>query len=110
MTLFQKSFVACGSINRIQILPLKILDQGELQHLLLGEFSDDYGGNLFPSQLFCRHKSSLSGNQFELLPQLPYHHRLNNPLFLYGGTKLGKLFLIYACAGLIRIRFDLIDP
>src|SRR6266542_4463099 len=85
---FLQPRIGGGRLERVQVLTLEVLDQGDLQHFLVRAPPPDYDRyELQASQSRCP-PAPLPGYDLELISQRHHDERLNDPLFLDGVSQL----------------------
>ena len=105
---FQKLFVCHSFLNRIQVLPLNILDQADLYDLLLGIlFHDDR--HFFHSRHLRGPPSSLPGDDLIVVLSLPYKDGLDHAKLLDRIRQFQEGILLELLTGLLPVGLYHID-
>jgi hypothetical protein len=106
--LFPQALVARGLVDRTQIVPLKVLDQGKGQERLVVDLSY-YRRNLGPVQPLNRSPAPLSGDQLVLSIPWSHDHRLQKTRRLDRSGELHQLALVDVGPGLQGIGDHIAD-
>ena len=102
-----------GFFERIEVLALEILDQGEFQHRAVIGFAQDHRDFGNPGEL-CRAPAAFSGDQLEGVAFLADDERLDDALFADGIRQFaqrffGEIFSRLQRAGLDALKSDAKD-
>src|SRR6266404_3326649 len=79
LELFDQLRIALSFLHRIEIFPLEIFNQGELEHRPVVCLAKDYRNLRQTEQLSCA-PAALSGDQFQMIITLSDNKRLDDPL------------------------------
>ena len=95
-----------GNFDGIEMLSLEVLNEGELQHLLVGRDMDDVGRDLLEPSFPGSAHSAFSRD--ELVPpcETPHSDGLNEPLLPNRLRQLIECFSIEIRPGLVGISLD----
>src|SRR6185295_14955132 len=92
-------------LDRIEVLALDILDQGDLERLLVAELADD-GGDLVQPRALRRAPAPLAGDDLEAVAVRANDDRLDDAARLDGGGELDQGLLLEDAARLAGMRLD----
>ena len=95
-------------LDRVQILALDILDQGDFERLLVAELADD-GGDFVQPRLLRRAPAPLAGDDLEAMAVRTDDDRLDDASRLDRLGELGQRFLVEDAARLARMWLDARD-
>ena len=107
--LLHQNLVALGLLDGIQILPLEVLNHGQLHGLAVIGF-DDHGGHLRQSGHTGGTPAPLTGDDL-IVPglQLPHRQRLDDAVLTNGISQIGQRVGVEQLAGLRGTGFHLAD-
>ena len=88
------------------VLALEVLDEGDLDHLVVGDVADD-GRHLRELQPDRGLVAPLAGHDLEPAPPLPHDQGLEDALLRDGRHELGEV--AHDLPGLVGIGVDLVD-
>src|SRR5450432_2389802 len=88
---FGQTAVSMSLFNRVQVFPLQIFDQRQLEDLSIRSLSHDDGGFFQRFDLVGRSPTSLSGDQFVFPLNLSNDERLDDSAFANRFDKLLQL-------------------
>ena len=97
--------ISLGLIDRVQVFPLQVFDQGQRSGLLVIEIVHD-GRDLFPAQALGRPEAALAGNDFVAALVLADNDRLQEPFFLQGLGQLLDGIVAKSPSWLVAVRTD----
>ena len=99
--------VALRFFHRVQVFPLEVLDESQLQDLPIVRFDDDRG-DLFPARQFGGPPPPLPGDDLIVTgAQPPDREGLDHAVFLDGGGQIGQRSVIESFPGLVQAGFHL---
>ena len=93
--------VGRGLFNGIEILALDVLDEGDLEHLMIGHFPHQHGDFLEPGSL-SRPPPPLPGNELKSRPVFTDDHGLDDALLAQGPGEIGELLFVDMLAAVGR--------
>ena len=94
-----------GRLDRVEVLALQVLDEGELELLAVRELADD-GGDPLEAGGDGGSKPSLAGDELVAVEDLGHEDRLDDPVLGDARRERGELVRHRTCAGLVRVRAD----
>ena len=97
--ILDESLVDPGNLDGVQVLPLKVFDEGKLKGLAIVSLLDN-GRNLLKPRNAARPEPALSCDDFISGIGSSYNNRLNNTVLLYGCYKALLLPVVKVPAGL----------
>lgn len=96
-------------IDRIELLALKVLDQRQLEHPLVGHVPPHHGRYAEQTSELCRAPASLTGDQLEAVAGGTDDDRLKDAVLLQGGREFGQPLVVEGLARLLAVRPDPVD-
>ena len=99
--------IATGFLEGIQVSPLDVLDQGQLQHVLLGNIVSDDGRNSLPTREPGSAPPTFPRNQLISPIDLSKHHRLQDAMIPDRVSEFLEALRIEDIPRLMRVRPDL---
>ena len=102
---FNQFQICPAFLDRIQLLPLNVLDKSKLQEFVVGYVPDDCR---YPTQLGSLRgpPSALTRHDLVSIAGASYNNRLYNAILADGPCEFVQLRIIKAGAGLLRIWFN----
>ena len=92
-------------LDRVQVFALKILDEREFEHLLIGGFTDDHRRLRQPRPL-RRPPAAFPGDEFKLVAAFAGDQRLDDPVLFDRGDEFVQMVVAENGARLERRRHD----
>ncbi len=106
--LFVQALVPHRLVNRVQVLALQVLNQGELEHFEVVDRADDRR-DLFEAGELRRPQPALAHDHFIAVAPAPHHNRLQHAVRLYRRDQFVEV-LLGLCPGLKRVGPDFVNP
>src|SRR5260370_13839438 len=97
-----------GSFHRVEIFALNILDQGDLEQPVLGDFADHDGDRGYAGE-FGGSPPSLTRYQLVVAIDMADYQGLDNPVGANGLREFRETIVLEDAAGLQRIGLDVVD-
>ena len=102
-------FVALRLFQRIQVLPLEVLNKGNFHGLLVGNFPDDDGDFVQP-QHPCRTPAAFAGDDLVVQPVGAHQNGLEHAVALNGVRQRRNCLFAENLSGLISVRLQFREP
>src|SRR5690606_19147535 len=105
--LFNQSLVGSGLFQKVQVLPLQVLDQGQFGQLLVANGPDD-GRDVLPAQGFGCLQPPLPSHQLvpAFLPGGPDHDSPQDSVHFDGRPQRGQRLVVEDLPGLVWVPID----
>ena len=97
-----------GGFDGVEVFALDILDQGNFEEAVFGDFADD-DGDLFDSGEFGSAPAALACHQLVVSLELTDHQGLDDAVTADGLREFGEAFRLKDAAGLQGIDLDLVN-
>ena len=95
--------IGCGLLDGIQLLPLDVLHQGELEQAVIGDLLDHHGDH-GESSLPGGPPAPLARDDLELVAHLAHHDGLDHAVLLQAFGQFSQRRLVEVGAGLGPVR------
>lgn len=105
---FGEAAVGGGFLDGIQVRPLEVLDEGQLQDFLIGGFANNNRG-LGQADFKGGAHTALTSDEFVFPTRQSDNQGLDNTTFSNGINQVTELIIPELCAGLERARNDLVE-
>ena len=99
---------ASGGLDRVEVLPLQVLDERDLELGLIVQLADD-GRDALEAGGRGRAQASLAGDEPVAVDRLGDEDRLQDAVLADALGEGGQLRLVEASPGLVRVRADAVD-